>query len=40
MVVDTIAVLPELTVVADFNCFFEDVLAICTRLFLFFIHSP
>jgi hypothetical protein len=33
-VADTAVVLPELVVVADFDCFFEDVLAICTRLFL------
>ena len=33
-VADTAVVLPELAVVADFDCFFEDVLAICTRLFL------
>ena len=37
-VADTIAGLPELAVVADFDCFFEDVFAICNRLFL--IPSP
>ena len=32
---DTVALLPELVVAADFDCFFEDILTICsTRLFL------